>query len=137
MGADGPDVLSLTAWQLVAGGLVLAPVALVVEGAPPALDEPALWGFAYVAVVATALAFVAWFAGLRHLEAGTVGLVGLLNPVTGVLLGVVVAGESLGVRQLCGLVLVFAGIMLGRVSRRAPSTPSGVSPASPAARSAC
>ena len=32
------DVLVTTSWQLVAGGLLLLPVAAVVEGAPPALD---------------------------------------------------------------------------------------------------
>uniref|UniRef100_A0AAU1LWZ8 DMT family transporter n=1 Tax=Streptomyces sp. NBC_00148 TaxID=2903626 RepID=A0AAU1LWZ8_9ACTN len=108
------DVLASTSWQLIAGGLLLLPFAVLVEGAPPRLDGPALLGFAYVAVVATALAFAAWFAGLRHLPAATVGLVGLLNPVTGVLLGTLVAGEVLTVRQLCGLVLVLAGVVLGR-----------------------
>lgn len=108
------DVLASTSWQLIAGGLLLLPFAVVVEGAPPHLDAPALLGFGYVSVVATALAFAAWFAGLRHLPAATVGLVGLLNPVTGVLLGTVIAGEVLTVRQLCGLVLVLAGVLLGR-----------------------
>ena len=89
------DVISLTAWQLVAGGLILTPAAVLIEGAPPTVDGRALLGFGYVTVVATALAFVAWFTGLRHLGAGTVGLVGLSNPVTGVLLGTVVAGEGL------------------------------------------
>lgn len=116
-GGDRVDVLSLTSWQLVAGGLVLLPVAVLVEGAPPVLDGAAVLGFAYVAVVATALAFAAWFSGLRHLDAGTVGLVGLLNPVTGVLLGTVVAGEALSIRQLCGLALVLVGIALGRPVR--------------------
>jgi probable blue pigment (indigoidine) exporter len=111
--SDGVDVLSLTAWQLVAGAVVLLPVAVVVEGVPPTLDAPAVYGFVYVALVATALAFAAWFAGLRHLDAGTVGLVGLLNPVTGVLLGTLIAAETLSVQQLCGLALVLAGISLG------------------------
>src|SRR4051794_28754042 len=83
----GIDVFSLTAWQLVAGGAVLAPVALMVEGIPPVPDLRVAVGFGYVAVVATAVAFAAWFTGLRRLSAATVGLVGLLNPVTGVLLG--------------------------------------------------
>jgi probable blue pigment (indigoidine) exporter len=112
----GVDVLSLTAWQLIAGGLLLAPAAVVAEGAPPALDGTAVLGFAYVSLVATALAFWAWFGGLRHLDAGTVGLVGLLNPVTGVLLGTVVASEALGARELLGLALVFGGIVLGQPS---------------------
>ncbi|MFC8828185.1 DMT family transporter [Streptomyces sp. NPDC057137] len=108
------DVFALTSWQLIAGGVVLVPVAVAVEGAPPALDGGAVLGFVYVSGVATALAFTAWFAGLRHLSAGTVGLIGLLNPVTGVLLGTLVAGDTLTARQGAGLVLVFLGIVLGQ-----------------------
>ncbi|MEL5953469.1 EamA family transporter [Streptomyces sp. CLV115] len=110
----GTDVLASTAWQLTAGGLFLLPVAAAVEGPAPSLSTPALLAFGYVSFVATALAFAAWFIGLRHLPAGTVGLVGLLNPVTGVLLGTAVAGEVLTVQQLCGLALVLAGVVLGR-----------------------
>ncbi|MEV0774382.1 EamA family transporter [Streptomyces sp. NPDC050433] len=108
------DVLALTSWQLIAGGVVLAPIAVVAEGAPPTLDGGAVLGFAYVSGVATALAFTAWFAGLRRLSAGTVGPIGLLNPVTGVLLGTLVAGDTLTGRQGAGLVLVFLGIVLGQ-----------------------
>ncbi|MEU9289518.1 EamA family transporter [Streptomyces sp. NPDC048275] len=131
------DVLASTAWQLTAGSLFLLPAAAVVEGPPPALSTPAVLAFGYVALVATALAFAAWFTGLRHLPAGTVGLIGLLNPVTGVLLGTAVAAEVLTVQQLCGLVLVLAGVVLGRprrtgrrVSSQAPARP--VSDGSPA-----
>ena len=111
---DGTDLLAVTAWQFLAGGLLLVPAALLVEGVPPQLDGPALAGFAYVGLFATAVAFAAWFTGLAHLPAGTVGLVGLLNPVTGVLLGTLIAGEVLGAAQLAGLVLVLAGIFLGQ-----------------------
>ncbi|MER6170364.1 EamA family transporter [Streptosporangium sp. NPDC001681] len=108
------DVLSSTSWQLIAGGVVLLPFAVAVEGSPPSLDGPEILGFGYLSVIATALAFVAWFAGLRHLSAGTVGLVGLLNPVTGVLLGTTIAGEVLTAQQLCGLMLTLLGILLGQ-----------------------
>ncbi|QFZ24671.1 EamA family transporter [Saccharothrix syringae] len=118
----GSDVLSVTSWQLVAGGLVLVVPAIAVEGAPPALTWRALLGFAFVSVVGTALAFAAWFAGLRHLEAGAVGLIGLLNPVTGVLLGVALAGERLTGHQLLGLALVLSGVVLGQ--RRTGARPS-------------
>lgn len=113
----GADLVASTSWQLLAGGVLVLPLALLVEGPPPALDAAALAGFAYVTVVATALAFVAWFAGLRHLPAATVGLIGLLNPVTGVVLGAVVAGEVLTLRQLLGLAIVLTGIAAGRVGR--------------------
>ncbi|MEK2490442.1 EamA family transporter [Kitasatospora purpeofusca] len=111
---EGADVLATTAWQLLAGGLVLLPLASVFEGAPVVPAGRELAAFGYVAVVATALAFAAWFAGLRRLPAGTVGLLGLLNPLTGVLLGTVVAGERLGPPQFAGLLLVLAGVALGR-----------------------
>ncbi|MBO3744713.1 EamA family transporter [Streptosporangiaceae bacterium NEAU-GS5] len=113
-------VLTVTSWQLVGGAVAIAPFALLVEGAPPALDAPALGGFAYVTTVATAGAFAAWFAGLRRLSAATVGLIGLLNPATGVLLGTLIAAEPLTLRQAAGLALILTGILLGR---RTPSTP--------------
>ncbi|MEU6765037.1 EamA family transporter [Streptomyces sp. NPDC046853] len=127
----GIDVLASTTWQLTAGGLFLLPVAAAVEGPPPALSVPEILAFGYVALVATALAFVAWFTGLRHLPAGTVGLIGLLNPVTGVVLGTMVAGEMLTLQQLCGLALVLAGVVLGRPTRAARRE-SGPQPAPPA-----
>ncbi|WP_421740523.1 EamA family transporter [Cellulomonas sp.] len=124
--SGGVDVVSSTAWQLVAGGLVLLPFAVVVEGGPPALDGRALLGFAYVSFVATAVAYLAWFTGLRHLPAGTVGLLGLLNPIVGVLLGVLYAGERLTGVQVLGVLVVLAGVLLGQpsllawVARRRP-----------------
>lgn len=111
---DGTEVLAVTAWQLIAGGIMLVPAALLAEGAPPALGVVEIAAFAYVGLIATALAFVAWFSGLARLPAGTVGLIGLLNPVTGVMLGVVIAGEVLGAWQLAGLALVLVGILLGQ-----------------------
>lgn len=111
-GADVPP-LTMTAWQLIAGSLVVMPVAIIVEGAPPALDGPALLGFAYIILVATAVAYAAWFTGLARLPGAVVGVIGLLNPVTGVLLGVVVAHEPFGPAQLLGLVLVVVGVLAG------------------------
>lgn len=110
----GTDVLSVTSWQLIAGGAVLVVPALLVEGAPPPLTGGNLLGFAFVSVVATAVAFAAWFTGLRHLDAGTVGLIGLLNPVTGVMLGLLLAGEPLTGHQLLGLALVLSGVLVGQ-----------------------
>ena len=126
-------VLSATSWQLLAGGLTVLPFAVLLEGAPPPMTASTLAGFAYVSVVATAVAYAAWFAGLKHLPAGSVGLVGLLNPVTGVLLGVVIAHETLGRGQVAGLVLVLLGIVVGQVRTGARSVANigGVATADP------
>jgi probable blue pigment (indigoidine) exporter len=121
-GQERVDVLASTAWQLVAGGLLLLPAAVAVEGGPPPMDARTLPAFAYLAVVCTAIAFVAWFTGLRHLHAGTVGVVGLLNPVTGVLLGTGLAAEVLSGRQVAGIVLVLVGVLAGQLG---PSAVAG------------
>lgn len=144
---DGTPALSVTSWQLTLGGLALVPVALLVEGAPPALDAAGLAGAAFLALVATALAFATWFSALQHLPAGAVGLMGLLNPVAGVALGVLVAQESFTVVQLIGMATVLLGVVLGqpavhrglahisigwpfaRHSRIPPSTVEATSPA--------
>ncbi|WP_309134771.1 DMT family transporter [Cellulomonas sp.] len=111
---DDVDVLASTSWQLVAGGLLLVPVAALAEGAPPALDARGWLGIAYVSLVATALAYVAWFTALRHLPAGAVGLVGLLNPLTGVAVGLLLGGEHLTPLQVAGIVAVLAGVVVGQ-----------------------
>jgi len=124
------DLLTFTAWQLVAGGLVLLPIALIVEGAPPPLDLPAIGGFLWIGLAGTLLAYVVWFRGLRRLPAGAVSLVGLLNPVSGTVVGVVLAGETFGGSQALGLLMVLAGILAGQPAvidrlRRRGSTSDG------------
>ncbi|WP_091560993.1 DMT family transporter [Klenkia taihuensis] len=133
--SDGTDLVATTSWQLLAGGAALAVGAWVTGDGWPPVDVPTLLGFGYVTVVATALAFVCWFAGLAHLPTGTVGLVGLLNPLTGVALGCLVVGEVLGLRQWAGLALVLAGIGLGQ-HQRSVRARRGSSRSSTPARSA-
>jgi probable blue pigment (indigoidine) exporter len=116
--SDGTAVLASTAWQLLAGGMVLLITAVAVEGHPPRLDSTAVAGFAFVSLVATALAFACWFAGLAHLGAGTVGVIGLLNPVTGVLLGTLAAAEPLTWPQRLGVLLVLLAVLAAHQSPR-------------------
>lgn len=111
-------MLTFTAWQLVAGGIVLCPIAVLAEGAPPELGPRAIGGYLYLWLFGTALAYVAWFTGLRRMPAGAVSLIGLINPVVGVLLGVAVAGEAFGVVQALGMALVLGGILLGQPAIR-------------------
>ncbi len=85
-------------------------------------STPESWpASSFTSLVATALAYLCWFGGLARLRAATVGVIGLLNPVTGVLLGAVVAHERLTLAQTAGIALVLTGIVA--VSRRAPSAP--------------
>lgn len=108
------DLLPFTAWQLIFGGIVLVPVALVVEGPPPPLDLPALGGFAYLGIVGTVLAYVVWFRGLQTVSAAAVSLIGLLNPVAGAVVGATLGHETFTALQLLGMVLVLCGVFFGQ-----------------------
>lgn len=108
------NLVTFTSWQLIAGGVVLVPVALIVEGPPPALDAPAVGGFLYLGLVGTVLAYLVWFNGLRRMPAAAVSLVGLLNPVAGTVIGVGLAHEGFGWLQAVGMTLVLGGVLAGQ-----------------------
>jgi probable blue pigment (indigoidine) exporter len=110
-------LLAFTAWQLVAGGLVLAPFALAIEGRPPELDADAVWGFAYLGLVGTGVAYVVWFRGVARLEATRVSLLALFSPLVAVAIGAGFAGERFGIAETAGVALVLAGVLLGHAPR--------------------
>jgi probable blue pigment (indigoidine) exporter len=85
-GSPAP-LLVFTAWQLAAGGLFLAPLALVLEGPLPKLALENGVGFVYLGAVGTALAYALWFGGLRELSASSASFLGLLTPLVAAMLG--------------------------------------------------
>ena len=69
--------LVTTGWQLVAGGLFLLPIALVVEGPPPAaMTTGNLAGYAYLSLIGAALAYTLWFRGIAALSPTEVSFLG-------------------------------------------------------------
>jgi probable blue pigment (indigoidine) exporter len=129
--------VAATGWQLLMGGVVLVPLALVVEGAPPELTGRHLAGFAYFSLVATGLAFVLWFRGIGRLPVAAPPLLGLAAPVTGAVLGWVLLGESLSPAQLVGFAVTLGaigyGATLGATAPPPPATlPAPASPSTPA-----
>jgi probable blue pigment (indigoidine) exporter len=115
--------LAAAGWQLLLAGLLLVPVALAVEGTPPSLTGRNIAGFAYLSLAATALAFVLWFNGIRHLPAAAPPLLGLAAPVTGATVGWVALGQSLAPMQLVGFAITLAAIAYGASLGREPEPP--------------
>ena len=120
--ADGSQVsgVTATAWQLLGGALVLAVLALTVEGAPPAVGWPALAGYAWLSVVGAALAYVLFFAGVRALPASTTSLLALVSPLTATVLCWLVLHQSLTPAQLAGAALVLGAVVVGQRAGNAP-----------------
>lgn len=103
-------VLAFTGWQLTAGGLLLVPLALLVEGPPPALSPSALGGYAWLAIIGTLLAYTLWFHGLGRLPVAALSFLPLLSPVVATVLGWLVLAQSLTLAQDVGFALALLSI---------------------------
>ena len=121
---EGVGPLALTGWQLTAGGLLIAPLALLVEGAPPALDGRATAGYLYLALANTAVAYWLWFRGIGRLTATQVTFLGPLSPLTAAIVGWAALDQALTPVQLAGMGLAFGATVVGQTGvRRAASGP--------------
>lgn len=134
----GVGPLALTGWQLTAGGLVIAPLAVAVEGAPPAIDAVGVAGYGYLALVNTALAYWLWFRGMGRMTATGVTFLVPLSPLTATVLGWGFLGESLTAVQVAGMAVALAATVAGQWSPRAAAGARLVTgvPAEPGARAA-
>ncbi|MEV6013611.1 EamA family transporter [Streptomyces sp. NPDC051976] len=134
---EGVGPLAFTGWQLTAGGLLIAPVALLAEGVPPALDTRNLLGYAYLAVANTAVAYALWFRGIGRLPATSVSLLGFLSTLSAAVIGWVALGQSLGALQLLGVAVALGGTLLGQLpAATRPRTTATAPAAVPAPRPA-
>ncbi|MFF6779983.1 EamA family transporter [Streptomyces sp. NPDC012510] len=118
---EGVGPLALTGWQLTAGGLLIAPLALIVEGAPPALDGPAIGGYLYLMLGNTAVSYWLWFRGIGRLSATQVTFLGPLSPLTAAVVGWAALDQSLTALQLLGMTIAFTATVLGQLQPRRPS----------------
>lgn len=105
-------LLAYTSWQLVAGGALLLPLALVVEGPPPAMTLSNVAGYTWLALGGTAVAYMLWFRGLDRLPVARVSLLGLMSPLVAVSVGWLLLGQALTPWQLAGAAAVVVALGL-------------------------
>ncbi|MGV9666849.1 EamA family transporter [Nocardia niigatensis] len=122
---EGIGPLAMTGWQLTAGGLLLLPVAALVEGAPPALDGRAIGGYLYLGLIGTAAAYALWFRGIAKANATSVAFLGLLSPLSAAVIGWAALGQALAPLQILGMAIALGGTLLGQTG----STPRTTEPA--------
>lgn len=116
----GADATVITAWSLLAGTLMLAPVALLAEGVPR-ITRPETWAaLVFIGFVLTAAAFILLFWLLPKAGGTRTSTITFLTPVSAVLLGVLFLNEVLRPAHLMGMAAIFAGLLLidGRVLAR-------------------
>ena len=119
-----PDlpVLALTGWQLLLGGLMLAPVAWLADAALPALSLQQVLAYAYLCLAGALLAYALWFRGIARLSPVAVSSLGLLSPLMAVVLGWALLGQAMTGWSMLGLLLVLASVLAVQWASARPAT---------------
>jgi drug/metabolite transporter (DMT)-like permease len=116
--SDSPPLATAT-FQLLASGLMMMVVAAVFER-PWQLPMPGMttWlAMIGLSALSTALAYIVFFQVLRRSGPTNVMLVTLLIPVTAILLGYLVLGETISPHEIIGALVIGSALLLidGRV----------------------
>lgn len=112
------DLLALTAWQLLLGGLMLIPLAWWLAGPMPLPRPASAPGLLWLILLNTALGYWAWLWGLKHHGPEVMGMLALTNPMMAVSLGVLMVGETLDGRQWLGIGVILLSLFLMKLPAR-------------------
>jgi probable blue pigment (indigoidine) exporter len=107
---NGMPLLPFIGWKLALGGIMLLGPSLVWEPSLPPLSLLQWTGYVYLSLLGTVVAYILWFRGLATLSPVAVSALGLLSPVTAILLGWLLLGESLQPGQVTGIAVVLASV---------------------------
>jgi DME family drug/metabolite transporter len=114
---QGHQVESVMARLFGLGAVLLVPVLALGDLAWAASADGAAMAL-WLGAVPTAIAYILFASGLRHLPANEVATLTLAEPVTAALLGAVVLGERPGAVAVTGIFTILAGLVVLAAPRR-------------------
>jgi len=118
------DAVGLTTGQYLVGGLALLVISAIAEGRDGAQwSSGTLWlAVAFIAVVGSAVATLAYFGALRRLSATRVTAWGFLSPVIAVLLEIAL-GHTPDPKVLVGMLVTIVGVVVVTTASSRPRAP--------------
>ncbi|WP_239132821.1 DMT family transporter [Paractinoplanes durhamensis] len=108
----GLDEMASTGFGFTLGALVLAPIAAAGGGLTFTPTTGALSLLLLLGAGPTAMAYAAYFRGLRDAQAGTAALMALLEPLVGTVLSVLILGDRLGPAGIVGAALLLTALVI-------------------------
>ena len=118
----GISPVVITTGQATTATLILIPIALITDGPLHQVTLPitaisALLGLAFFSTV---IAYLLYFRLIQSAGATNAALVALLNPISAIVLGVTLLGETFSPLQAVGMITVLIGLLAmdGRVFRK-------------------
>ncbi len=118
---NGLPPIIAAAGMLSGAAIVMVPLAAAIEGRPSFGLAPVTWAaLGYMALVATAFAYLLYYRVLAMAGSANLLLVTLVIPPIAIVLGAGVRGEALPSHAFAGLAMLAAGLLVldGRLLRR-------------------
>jgi len=106
------DLLSVTAWQMLLGGIVVIAIAWLVPSPPVVWTGYFVLVLLYGIVLGSVAGWLLWLYILKHLPAGIASLSMMAVPALGVLLSRLQYGETPAGTEIAGMLLIVASLGL-------------------------
>jgi drug/metabolite transporter (DMT)-like permease len=122
LGGLPPQVAA--AGMLTGSSLLMLPTALWIDGPPVLTHGAQVWGaLGYLAIIATAGAYLLYYRVLGMAGAGNLSLVTLLTTPVAIVMGALILNEALPLRAYAGFALIALGLLIidGRLLPRKDS----------------
>lgn len=107
-------LLTFTAWQLIAGGSLLLPAAMLLEPPLPTLTQSNMLGLLYLGLIGAGITYLIWFRGVARLEPSQLASLGFLSPITAVVIGWLLLGQTLTMLQVLAVMVVLLSVWLSQ-----------------------
>jgi drug/metabolite transporter (DMT)-like permease len=111
------DAVTLNGWGMLVGGALLLGASAVGESwGEAAWTAQSVGSIAYLALIGSAVAFVALTVLLRHISAQATSFLAMLLPFGALVFGAALYSEAITTRALAGAALVAAGLLIAQAA---------------------
>lgn len=77
-----------------------------------------LGGLLWLGLIGSAATYWIWFRGIARIDPGAVSMLGMMSPVTAVILGWVWLNQTLGPQQILGAAIVLGSVWVSQAVNR-------------------
>ncbi|HSF91505.1 MAG TPA: DMT family transporter [Paracoccaceae bacterium] len=116
--SSGGNIWMVIGLQMLVGSVILGGLSVGFETWRVEPTLPLLVAFLYTTLIPGLTATFVWFTLVRRIGATRASAFHFLNPFFGVVVASVVIGETLGMTDIIGVLVIMAGILAVQLSRR-------------------
>jgi drug/metabolite transporter (DMT)-like permease len=117
---SGGNFMMIVGLQMLIGSAVLGVAGAATETLEVAWSWQLVAAFTYTTLVPGLAATLAWFWLVNRIGAIKAATFHFLNPFLGVVIAALILGETLGIWDLVGVIIITGGILAVQISRQAP-----------------